>query len=75
MTLNEDRKQTKYGHKRWEHMTHTRQKTDNINVHLKNIIIIIITIIIIIIITIIIVIIMFSIISIYVQKYNGKKIK
>ncbi len=28
MTLNEDRKQTKYGHKRWEHMTHTRQRTD-----------------------------------------------
>ncbi len=28
MTLNEDRKQTKYGNKRWEHMTHTRQRTD-----------------------------------------------
>ncbi len=35
MTLNEDRKQTKYGHKRWEHMTHTRQRTDSHGAHTR----------------------------------------
>ncbi len=29
MTLNEDRKQTKYGHMRWEHMTHTTEPWHN----------------------------------------------
>ncbi len=36
MTSDEDRKQTKYGHKRWEHMTHTRQRTDSAHVELQN---------------------------------------